>query len=159
MDTYKQLEKAVLTGNLDTAKLLVKQSGLEILNITDKYGRTVLYDAIIKGYADIVEELCLFGIDINHQDKTGKTPLHFAAIHKRFAIARDLIRYGANVNIRDENGNTPIFDAIFNSGGDPQIILLLKENGADYVSENNHGVSPKDLANVIANFDVSFIFS
>ena len=102
--------------------------------------------------------LCLSKINVNHQDNNGKTPLHFASIYNQLDIAKILIYYGANVNLKDENGNTPLFDAVFNSRGNPDIILLLKENDADYQTPNNYGVSPKELAETIANFDVSYLF-
>jgi ankyrin repeat protein len=159
MNLSKELEKSVLIGDLTTVKSLIKKLDSDIINASDEYGRTILFDAIEKGFKDIVLELCLAGANINHQDKKGKTPLHFASIHKQLDIAKILIQSGANVNLRDDNGNTPIFDAIFNSGGNPEIILFLKENGADYLTENKHGVSPRELANIIGNFDVSFIFN
>lgn len=156
MKLNKELEKAVLLGDLSLTKSLI-ENGCEI-DGKDKYGRTILYDAIVKGFKDIVEELCLAEIDVNHQDNKGKTPLHFAAIYCQIDIAKILIRYGADVNLRDENGNPPLSDAIFNSKGNPDIILLFKENGADYKTPNNYGVSPKELAETIANFDVSYLF-
>lgn len=159
MKINKELEKSVLLGDLSSVKSLLKKLEPDAINATDKYGRTVLYDAIVKGFDDIVIELCLSGINVNNQDKSGKTPLHFAAIHNQLKISKVLIQSGADVNLRDENGNTPIFDAIFNSGGNPEIILLLKENNADYITVNQHGVSPKELANTIGNFDVSYIFN
>ena len=158
-NTYKmnqKLEKVIQTGNLSKVKAILIENECNINN-KDEYGRTVIYEAIVKGYSDIIEELCLAKIDINNRDNNGKTPLHFASIYYRFDIAKTLIRYGANVNIRDVNGNTPIFDAIFNSKGNPSIILLLKENNADYITPNNYGVCPKDLSETIANFDVSTI--
>ena len=138
-----------------TKSLLAK--GFKV-DAKDRYGRTILYDAIMNGFKDIVLELCLAKINVNHQDNNGKTPLHFASIYHQLDIAKILIDYGANVNLRDENGNTPIFDAVFNSKGNPDIILLLKENDADYQTPNNYGVSPKELAETIANFDVSYLF-
>nr|WP_321521007.1 ankyrin repeat domain-containing protein [uncultured Macellibacteroides sp.] len=152
----KKLEKAVLLGDLSLTKSLLA-NGFNI-DGKDKYGRTILYDAIVKGFKDIVLELCLAKINVNHQDNNGKTPLHFASVHHQLDIAKILIHYGANVNLRDENGNTPLFDAVFNSKGNPDIILLLKENDADYQTPNNYGVSPKELAETIANFDVSYLF-
>ncbi len=152
----KELEKAVLLGDTSLTKALLANKCN--IDAKDKYGRTLLYDAILKGFTDIVEELCLARINVNHQDNNGKTPLHFASLHNKLDIARILIRYGADVNLKDENGNTALFDAIFNSKGKPDIILLLKENGADYQTPNNYGVSPKQLAETIENFDVSYLF-
>lgn len=156
MRVNKELEKAVLLGDLSLTKLLI-ESGCNI-DSKDNYGRTILYDAIVKGFKSIVEELCLAKINVNHQDNNGKTPLHFASIHNQFDIAKVVIRFGADVNLKDENGNSPLFDAVFNSKGNQDIILLLLENGADYKTPNIYGISPKALAETIANFNVSYLF-
>lgn len=153
---YLELENVVLLGDLTLLKSIIEK-GCDV-NKKDKYGRTVLYDAIVKGFHDIVIELCSAGANVNHQDNVGKTPLHLASIHGQYGIAKTLIRFNADVNLKDKNGNTPIFDAVFNSGGNIDIILLLKINNADFLTPNNYGVSAKDLAETIANFDVSFVF-
>jgi ankyrin repeat protein len=157
MKISKRLENAVLLGELPLVKSLIND-GCNVDGV-DKYRRAVMYDAITKGFQDIVLELCLASANVNNQDDNGKTPLHFASIYNQFEIAKTLIKYNANVNLKDENGNTPIFDAIFNSKGNPDIILLLKENNADYVTPNYYGVSPKELADTISNFDLSYIFN
>ena len=157
MKLTKELQEAVLLGNLSSTKSLIK-NGCNV-DGKDKYGRTIIYDAITKGFQDIVLELCLAHTDINNQDKKGKTPLHFVSIYNQFEIAKILIQFGADVNLKDENGNSPIFDAIFNSKGNPEIIILLKENNADYLTPNNYGISPKELADSIANFNVAYVFS
>ncbi len=150
------LISAIQTDDTTLVKSLI-EGGFDV-NSVDSYNRTALYEAILVGSIDIVEVLCFANTNINHQDKYGKTPLHFASIHNQFEIARLLITYNADVNIKDNNGNTPIFDAVFNSQGNPKLIMLLKENNADYKTPNYHGVSPKDLAETIGNFDVSYIF-
>jgi uncharacterized protein len=152
----KNLEQAVLLGDLTLTKNLIKK-GCNV-DTVDEFGRTVIYNAIIKGFKDIVLELCLANANVNNQDKLGKTPLHMASIYNQFDICNTLIKYKADVNIKDNNGNTPIFDAVFNSNGNTNIILLLKKNNADFLTPNNYGVSAKDLAETIANFDVSFVF-
>lgn len=135
---------------------LIKQGAN--LEIKDKFGRTVIYDAIVKGLDHIVRLLCTSNAKINIQDKEGKTPLHFAAVHNRLEIARVLIQYGAVVDAKDENGNTPLSDAVFYSQGVADIIQLLLDHGADCNLKNNYDVSPKDLAGSISNFDVSYLF-
>lgn len=79
MKVDKELEKAVLLGNLPLIRSLIK-NGCDIER-KDKYGRTVIYDAIVKGFQDIVLKLCLANVNVNKQDNNGKTPLHFAAMY------------------------------------------------------------------------------
>lgn len=152
----KELEEAVLLGDFLLTKSLIKD-GCNV-DGKDKYGRTIIYDAISKGFKDIVLELCLAQTNVNNQDKTGKTPLHFSAIHSQLDIAKTLINYGADVNLKDNNGNTPIFDAVFNTKGVDGMILLLKENGADPSIENNYGISPKEIVETSDNFKFPLIF-
>lgn len=156
MKINKELEKAVLLNDLSLIKSLIK-NGCDV-NGNDKYGRTILYYAIIKGFKDVVEELCLAKINVNNQDNDGKSPLHFSAIHSQFEIAKILIKYGSEIDIKDENGNTPLSDAVFYSQGLEDIIVLLKENGADPNLNNKYEVSPKELAESIANYDLSHLF-
>ena len=157
MKINKELEKAVLLGNLSLTKSLIKD-GCNV-DGKDKYGRTIVYDAIVKGFQDIVLELCLANTNVNNQDKDGKTPLHLSVINSQLDIAKILIKYGADVNLKDNNGNTPIFDAVFNTNGFNDIILMLKENGANPSLENNYGISPKEIAETSDNFKFPNIFN
>ena len=52
MKIDEKLEQAVLLGNLSLIKSLIKD-GCNVDGI-DKYGRTIIYDAIVKGFQDIV---------------------------------------------------------------------------------------------------------
>lgn len=156
MKINKELEKAVLLGNLSLTKSLIKD-GCDV-DGNDKYGRTILFDAIVKGFQEIVLELCLAKTNVNHKDREGRTPLHFASIHSQFEIAKILVQFGAVIDSTDENGNTPLSNAIFYSQGLIDIILLLKENGADHNKKNNYGISPKDLVESIDNYEFPNIF-
>ena len=98
---HKELEKAVLLGDTSLTKALLANEC--DIDAKDKYGRTLLYDAIVKGFTDIVEELCLARINVNHQDNNGKTPLHFASIHNKLdiAIVRPPEQYPKVITIRN----------------------------------------------------------
>lgn len=152
----KELENAILLGDISLVKSLINK-GCQ-LDTKDKFGRTIIYDAIVKGYKEIVVELCLRGININNHDKDGKTPLHFSAIYNNVEIANILIHFGADIDSKDENGNTPLSDAVFYSHGFTEMITLLKENGADSNLKNKYNISPKELAESIANYDISYLF-
>ncbi|MFE4623553.1 hypothetical protein [Streptomyces mirabilis] len=45
--------------------------------------------------------------------------------------------------------------AVFNYRGDPAVLDVLREAGADPDRANAHGVSPRQLAGRIANYDVA----
>ena len=154
----QKLGNAIQTGDLLKTKEALMENICNVNN-KDEYGRTVIYDAIVNGYIDIIEELCIAKIDINNIDNNGKTPLHFASIYSRFEIAKILIQYGAELDLKDKYGNTPLSDAVFYSHGLEDIILLLQEKGADPTLKNDYDVSPKELAESIANYDLSHLFN
>ena len=155
MTSRTELENAVLTENLGPLELFLQTS--DQLEAKDKFGRTIIFDAIVKGFVDVIKLLIRYNASINIHDKNGKTPLHFAAIHGRLEIAQILINEGATIDAIDSDGNTPLSDAIFYSNGFPDLILLLKNSGANPNFPNKYGVSPKKLADTISNFKVSHL--
>jgi hypothetical protein len=49
--------------------------------------------------------------------------------------------------------------AVFNSKGRGELIVLLRERGADAEAVNRYGQSPLGLARLIANYDVRQYFA
>ncbi|MCT3735614.1 ankyrin repeat domain-containing protein [Elizabethkingia anophelis] len=153
---HKELINYILFNDEEAVKSLIDNN--VSLDEIDEFGRTVIFDAIIKGYDNIVKVLCDANVNVNVQDRQGKSPLHFAAIYNNISIVEILVEAGANINLRDINGNNPLFDAVFNSKGSSDLIIFLLKNGADYQNKNNFGVSAKSLAETIGNFDVAYLF-
>ena len=116
-------------------------------------------EAIVRGSDEMVTLLVSSGADPNLQDRDGFSALHFAAQDYKLSAAQMLLRTGAKVDLRDSYGNTPLSRAVFNSRGRGDMIKLLLQHGADPLVKNNHEVSPLDLANTIANYDVKQFFS
>jgi len=89
-----------------------------------------------------------------------RTALHLAVLMKSKAIFDLLLANGADVNAKDRNGNMPLSDAVFcYRGDDGYFIESLIANGADVDIMNNYDVSPKLLAETIANYDTRKFFS
>jgi ankyrin repeat protein len=152
MSINKELSDAVLLGNLEKTENLLKAKA--VVDDIDKYGRTILFDAVLKNNSKMVELLCSYKANVNHKDKDGKTPLHFAVQENFYEMSKVLIELGADVNAQDKEGNTIICEAVFSSKGKGDVILLLKEKGADPSIENKHGVSAIGLAETIGNYNV-----
>jgi ankyrin repeat protein len=124
-------------------------------NLPDRAGRTPLANAVIGGESSIVDLLLRFKVNVNAPDTHGYTPLHHAAQRHLVAIVGALIAAGAEIDAKDSFGNTPLFRAVFESRGRGEVLDALMRAGADQHAKNNSGVSPRELAASIANFDVS----
>lgn len=125
-------------------------------NETDRDGRTALIHSVIDGDISMISLMLNDGnTNINLQDRLGYTALHYAAQDYSEDICNILLEHGAEVDLQDIHGNTPLWKAIFNSKGRPEVIQLLLKYGADKHKKNKSDKSPYDLANTIANYNVS----
>ena len=120
----------------------------------DEYGRTPLHNSVIDEDIEETKKLIQSGIDINATDDDGWKPLHYACQNYNYEIVKALIENGSNMDPTDSYGNSPLFKAVFscrhNSG---DLIRYLIDNGAQPNLKNNNGVSPRDPAEKIANYD------
>lgn len=122
----------------------------------DQAGRTALHYAALDGDVDRVLELIAQGADVNTADQAGgHTALHSAAQGQHAETAQALLSAGAQVDARDRFGKTPLSVALFNvRNRDGEVIRVLLASGADPDLENNHGISPRRLAETVANYDL-----
>jgi ankyrin repeat protein len=119
--------------------------------------RPVLLEAVIDGDQQKLERLLAEGSDVNAHDTAGWTALHLAAQRQDASQIRHLVEAGANVEATDKYGNTPLFRAVFCYRGEASAIAALKAAGADENKLNKSGVSPRSLAESIANYDVASV--
>ena len=153
--------KKNVMGPVERAVMLHSFSGLtealahgECVDEMDREGRTPLFYAVIDGDLALVSELIRHGANPDARDKNLWSPLHFAAQEYRPEVAELLIKHGATVDAQDSYGNTSLWRAVFDSDGRGDVIKVLLSAGADKRLKNNHDVSPLDLANTIANYDI-----
>jgi ankyrin repeat protein len=122
--------------------------------MTDQAGRGELHYAALEGDVERVRQLLGEGCDPNGADLQGFTPLHFAAQSYAPSAVALLLESGAEVDRANGAGNTALSLAVFYSEGRGEVIEQLLEAGADPDRENNAGISPRVLAERIANYDV-----
>jgi len=142
-----------MTGNLIGVRHAISQG--DEINDLDREGRTPLFYSAMDGRLDISSELINAGANVNARDNNLETPLHAAAREYQIVSAKLLLEHGAEVDAQDIHGNTPLFRAVFDSNRRGEMIALLLAHSADKHLKNKHGVSPDELANSIANYDVS----
>ncbi len=146
------VHRAVMIRRLTSVRQAIAEG--EGVDTLDQDGRTPLFYASGDGAVEIVSELIHHGARPDKRDRNLETPLHFAAREYHLEVAGLLIKHGANVDAQDVHGNTPLSNAVFYSRGRGDLIKLLLSSGADKALKNRHGISPEDLADTIANFNV-----
>lgn len=93
------------------------------------HGAKALFNAVMKGNVQAVQQLIQSGVNVNVRTLTGKTPLMAAAFKGYADIVQMLLSAGANANAQDSEGNTALSIAQFK--GYSRIVAFLKMAGAD----------------------------
>jgi ankyrin repeat protein len=125
------------------ADFLVGQEKVNVNAVTDK-GETPLMMAALKGRLVIARRLIERKAEVN---KTGWTPLHYAATHAGTdspAMVRLLLENHAYIDAESPNRSTPLMMAA--QYGNPGVVKLLLEEGADPLLRNEKGLSAIDFA-------------
>ena len=129
------------------------------VNLLDSSGRSVLSFVVNYGDVAMLQWLLTKGPALDQQDRNGWTALHFAAQASAVEMAVLLLEAGASIDVADAYGNTPLCRAVFESRGRGAMLQLLLAHGANPDQPNASGVSPRQLAETIANFDVKQFFA
>lgn len=134
------------------------------INSKDKYGNNLLHYYIMNNKEItfpanmIISELIKKGLDINEKRKDRRSVLYLSVQYQLKDVFELLLNLDAEIDAQNVNGNTPLWEAVMQYQGDSFFIVQLLKKGANPDIENKYGVSPKSLANTIANTDVSKFF-
>ncbi|KAG8639260.1 hypothetical protein MANES_14G128600v8 [Manihot esculenta] len=185
MDLPLSLCFAALRGDDSLLHQLLKRS-LDP-NESDNNGRSALHIAASKGSENCVRLLLDYGADPNCKDSDGNVPLWEAMLGGHEAVARLLIENGASINAGDlghfactaaEQNSLNLLKEIVRYGGDvtcsrksgttalhvavcednTEIVRFLLDQGADTDKPDNHGWTPRDLADQQGHEEIKFIF-
>jgi ankyrin repeat protein/Tfp pilus assembly protein PilF len=121
--------KDVLEGMCKSEEgiLEIFQSLLELdlsqVDVKDKKGKTLLFFAAEKGFANLAAFLISKGAKVNTRDKWNFTPLH-EALNKE--AAEVLINKGAFLNVKSNSGLTPLQTAVYGLRLDVARFLVSK---------------------------------
>lgn len=129
------------------------------VNLTDSSSRSVLSFVVNYGDAALLRWLLTKDPALDQQDRNGWAALHFAAQTYAVEMAALLLATDATVDLPDTFGNTPLWRATFESRGRSTMLHLLLTHGANPDQPNASGVSPRQLAETIANFDIKQVFA
>lgn len=126
----------------------------------ERAGRSHVHYAAAEGRLGDAEQALREGANPGQPDADGWTPLHFAAQGQHADVAAVLLRAGAPVDAADKHGKTPLAVALFNvRDGEGQVVRVLLDAGADPDRKNLSDISPRDLAEKVANYDLARFFN
>lgn len=157
----KDFLKAVKYSNIDTIQRYIayfKQQGINLRNITNSRGESVLHVASLYRTAEIVDLLidaaAADGYDyVNAKDRHGLTPIFLAIICNKIEIVALLINRGSDINVAETAGRTPLMFA--SSSGFIECSKLLLYHGADVNAQDVigntalHDASSQELKEIV----------
>ncbi|WP_173425793.1 ankyrin repeat domain-containing protein [Brachyspira hyodysenteriae] len=183
-DGFNALMEAVRTDNIEMAKLLIEhdsdiniknKDGKNMIMIACENGNEEMFNLLVENNADINEKsswgasaliyasekgninimqyLIDNGIDVNGKaDDNGDTPLLWAVTGENpYEASKLLIENGADVNATNNSGVAP---ATILAGSVPEVVKLLKDNGADLDTKFADDDPPIAIAASVGNLEI-----
>jgi len=140
MENAVDFFEAVRQGDLNTCKFVCDQASHRLKSV-NKFGRTAVHEAAMRGQAQVLVLLLEPGTaDLNATADSGETPLHFVAYcvdtAKSTQMTQLLIAAGANLNARSETQRTPCHVAAVN-GQDGSLACLVDAGAATDCLDTN----------------------
>jgi len=134
------LHAAVCSGDSEKCEALLKSAQVgsggmkRLLLDSDKWGRTVLHLAVLRGSESMCALLLKYGAKVDAMDAWDHAPLHCAAYSGSVECCRLLLQHGADVNVVDAGERTPLHVSADLSH--EAVCRLLLEHGGTLSKEN-----------------------
>jgi hypothetical protein len=131
-----------LAADEDELVELCKKGSLEevqilLANGADPNAVGAIHQASVRGFANIVQTLLYYNVDVNLQDFSKQTTLHCAAGHGYEDIIEMLLEQEASVRLQDDEGQTAFHCAT--GQGHQSIVGMLIRKGANIHATDDEG--------------------
>lgn len=136
---FNPLHLACYGGHMSVVGLLLSRAA-ELLQSTDRHGKTGLHIASSQGHYQMVEILLGQGAEINATDKNGWIPLHSAAKAGHLEVVKLLCESGASPKAETNYGCSPIWFAASEGHNDVLKYLMHKEHDTYTLMEDKRFV-------------------
>jgi ankyrin repeat protein len=145
------LVAAAQEGHVGAVRLLLER-GVEVDTIDPREG-TALHAAARECHEEVVSILLSSGADVYRRTDEKETPLILASSYGHLGVVRQLLKHmrGRGLNLRDSNGSTALHHAC--EGGYVNILRAVLLAGADHTLRNREKKTPRQQAEVYAQFD------
>lgn len=140
---YTALHWATLADQINILKILLEKANVSPEK-ANRYGRTPLHFAVIRGSLSAISELLTHGANVDPEDQWGITPLFIAQASKCFSAGVALIEGGAAVDENKVNVEKMFFEAV--RLGNVKVVEILLKKGADKLSRDVEGMTAMQLA-------------
>ncbi len=134
-DTDQQLRNIIARNELNGLEKLLRT--IKDINTTDKYGSTLLIDAVRQNKPEVVQILLKHNANPNLADEFGDTAIHIATREKKINIINSLLLSRVDINTTDKHGNTPLIISV--DKGALDIAKLFIHSGANLTIKNKKG--------------------
>lgn len=134
---------ALRAGSLKVADFLLSQANVDV-EARNLQGESPLMLAALRGHIQQAQRLIERRAEVN---KPGWTPLHYAAsseLPSSVAMVQLLLEHHAYIDAESPNRTTPLMMAAHY--GNPAVVKLLLEEGADSSVKNEMGLTAIDFA-------------
>lgn len=131
-------------GNAATRLPLIRQTGSDVKQSSEKNLDDLLMKSIIAGDLGKVDEALYNGADPNLRDSQGITPLWIASGKGEMDIVKSLLKTGALVDAKSLGGSTALWTAA--QQGHLQIVKILLSAGANMDAQDKFGGTPLQWA-------------
>jgi ankyrin repeat protein len=136
---FSPIHCAAINDNDTCAELLLDTLGSNILELTDKKGRTPLHTAVYGNHLDCVQFFLNHKANIECRDITGQTPLLIGASMGHTRVLGMLIQENADVHAVDEEGNTALHLACSKGHSDCGLALVRQMSDECLSAQNLDG--------------------